>query len=434
MDAKFGKKTVFLEELTLTLVIDTSRLSGFSDTLKKSLKEALSSIEKKDRVASKTIYRKRLELKANQVFLYFLKNGRMPWFSASFNYREADFSDVDFKEICLKLLKDSARARQRLIQQLPRVEAYSVMTALYASKFVRALFELERFVTEHTQQYSDRYAAGFRLGQFLLILGLEYLQKETGTYVLSDFVKRRRNDIAAEIKRECNGKHSFFLEFIEEELLNHYHTKIDFGERASDVPAVSHKMDAPIEKRIPEAREQLMNDFWSKTGEESQQLVWNTGIVLLHPFIKRFFNKVGVLENGRFISTAHQQRAICLLHNLATGELVFPEEKLLFFKFLCHYPLDKPIPKELPISAFELEEVQNVLRSAIAHWTALKRTSIAGLRMNFIQRKGLLEKDALGYTLHVERHTADILLDQLPWGLSAAHWSWLPHVLTIKWR
>ena len=428
LDAEFGKETVRLEELTITLDVDTNQLQDLSKLFKKSLREALSNIEKEDRAESKISYKKSAKLEPEEVFLYFLKNGKLPWFAAHLEYREAYFSKPDFQKNCLAVLKASSTARERLIQQLTKEELVSVLKALYPSTFINDLYKFAHFVNGNVQSYSQRHAAGFRLSQSLFLAGLEYLQKETTSYNLNDFLTHHRHEITAKIEEECNGRHLSFLKLIQQELANAYEVKVDFDKRRAKVLESTKESDIPSVQNNAEA--------WAEVDEEEQQqqLAVNAGIVLLHPFVKRFFNKVGLLENDKFISVSHQQRGICLLHNLATGERTFPEEKLAFYKFLCHYPQEHSIPKELPISDFELDEVENVLRSAISHWSALKRTSIAGLRANFLQRKGLLEEDAMGYTLHIENQTADILLDQLPWGLSALHWPWLPHLLTIKWR
>ena len=309
LDAKFGKKTVWLEELTITLDVDTNQLPDLSDLLKKSLKEALSNIEKKDRIVSKKTYKERAKLEPDQVFLYFLKNGQMPWFSLSLGYKEAYFSDPDFKAQCLVVLKASSSARERLIQQFTKVEVFSVLTALYPPKFISSLFDFTQFVTENTQRYSERYAAGFRLGQFLLVDGLRYLQKTVDSYSLYDFLNGGRHEIAAEIKKECNGRHPFFMECIQEELAKGYHMQIDFEKSAADL-LTAKETGSPIVKSSPEEKEQLIRDLWDKTEKEDQLLVLNAGIVLLHPFLKRFFNKVGLLEKNQFISVEHQQRGI----------------------------------------------------------------------------------------------------------------------------
>ncbi len=209
LDAKFGKKTVRLEELSITLDINTNQLPNFSDLLKNSLKEALSNVRKKDQIVSKATHKKRGKLEPHQVFLYFLKNGQMPWFSADLEHRETYFSDPNFKVQCLAVLKESLNARERLVQQFTKEELFSVLTALYPSKFIKSLFDFTHFVAENTHRYSERYAAGFRLGQYLLSSGLSYLQNGDDSYGLNDFLSQYSYEIVAEIKfRPCRAGHS----------------------------------------------------------------------------------------------------------------------------------------------------------------------------------------------------------------------------------
>lgn len=166
---------------------------------------------------------------------------------------------------------------------------------------------------------------------------------------------------------------------------------------------------------------------------ESIQVI-NAGIVLLHPFLKKFFSKLGLVEGKDFQNEFCRERAVCLLHYLGTGEIKFPAEKLAFAKFLCQFPLHHPVPEQLPISPFEMAESDNLLQSVIDHWTALKNTSIEGLRINFFHRLGLLQKEDDVWTLIIESQTSDILIDRLPWPVSPVKLPWMPELLTVKWN
>jgi hypothetical protein len=157
-------------------------------------------------------------------------------------------------------------------------------------------------------------------------------------------------------------------------------------------------------------------------------------LVLLHPFIDRLFANLGHIEEGKFVSDATRERAVCLLHYLTTGATEFPEPALVLPKFLCDWPIDQPVNRFLPISDYEKEECDNVLNSCINHWQVLKSTSISGLQTGFLQRDGILKSEEFGWSLYVEKKTQDVLLDKLSWGLSVIKFNWMENMLTIKWK
>ncbi|MGS0742589.1 contractile injection system tape measure protein [Glaciimonas sp. GG7] len=51
----------------------------------------------------------------------------------------------------------------------------------------------------------------------------------------------------------------------------------------------------------------------------------------------------------------------------------------------------------------------------------------------FLQREGRLILREGKWTLTVSRKTLDILLDQLPWGISVVLHPWMPHPLSVEW-
>ena len=170
----------------------------------------------------------------------------------------------------------------------------------------------------------------------------------------------------------------------------------------------------------------------SKSAEEYE--VPQAGLVLLNPFITRLFDNLGLLEEEIFPNEEKKERAVCLLHYLATGEEQFDEPALALPMLLCNWPVGMPVHRFLPVSEYEKEECKKVLNSTVNHWKALKNTTPDGLRENFLRRNGRLKKSSFGWTLYVEEKTQDILLDQLPWGISAVVFAWMNQHLTVQWR
>jgi len=161
-------------------------------------------------------------------------------------------------------------------------------------------------------------------------------------------------------------------------------------------------------------------------------LVDHAGLVLLHPFLPRCFEGLGVAARDELLDPG---RALALLHHLATGEVTAPEHELTVAKVLCNVSLDEPVEADVGLTEAEMEEAVALLDAAIGHWEALRGSSADALRGEFLRRAGTLAVDADGdWLLRVEGRTVDILLDQLPWGLSLVKLPWMDRLLRVEWR
>ncbi|NBC02076.1 MAG: hypothetical protein GVY20_00045 [Bacteroidetes bacterium] len=187
-----------------------------------------------------------------------------------------------------------------------------------------------------------------------------------------------------------------------------------------------------IEDDFPKESEiDIEPEYIDHRGEIS---VDHAGVVILHPFLDSLFKNLGYVEDGEFLNQAARERAVCLIHYLATGEESFPEYELQLPKFLCRWPTELPINRYLQLSETEKEECKSVLSSSLTHWEALKSTRIEGLRENFLKREGILRREEFGWSLYIEEKTIDILLDKLPWNLSIIKLKWMDEILTVHWH
>ena len=82
----------------------------------------------------------------------------------------------------------------------------------------------------------------------------------------------------------------------------------------------------------------------------------------------------------------------------------------------------------------EEEMVENLLSAVISQWKALGNTSKAGLRENFLQRDGMIVHVEGRWNLKVEARPFDMLIDQLPWGISMFRHPWMMDTLQVEWR
>lgn len=218
---------------------------------------------------------------------------------------------------------------------------------------------------------------------------------------------------------------------------------------ATEAPKEHSKSQPPVVEKGAEPADEVSGPEW---GEQAWQLeegagppveplpegteifIPNAGIILLHSFLVRFFDVLELLEGSDFQSEETRQKAIHLLHFLATGEESMPEYQLVLPKFLCGMPLNLPLSHQAQFSEEEKEECEGLLEAVIRNWGALGDVSIDSLREGFLQRQGKLSKRDTGWLLQVEQQTLDILLDKLPWGIGIVKLPWMEELLRVEWR
>jgi hypothetical protein len=161
----------------------------------------------------------------------------------------------------------------------------------------------------------------------------------------------------------------------------------------------------------------------------------NAGLILLHPFLPRFLNVVGIAAEGaRALDTAHLPRAAALLHWLATGRDEVFEFELPLVKVLLGIARDVPLPVACGLlNNDDRTEANALLAAAVEHWPALRHTSVAGLRGTFLQRRGLLRDDGSGWRLQVEAESFDVLLGRLPWSINLVKLPWMTKPIFTDW-
>jgi hypothetical protein len=160
----------------------------------------------------------------------------------------------------------------------------------------------------------------------------------------------------------------------------------------------------------------------------------NAGIVLIHPFFPAFCKTMQwVNEAQEWISEQAQQRAVLMLHYIASEKADIPEYELPLCKLLCGWPMHKPVRGLLDISEEEKAEAENLLEHMISNWPILKSTSTQGLRQSFLQRSGKLSQEEQGWRLRMEQQSFDMLLDHLPWTIGVVKTLWMKDLMYVDW-
>lgn len=180
---------------------------------------------------------------------------------------------------------------------------------------------------------------------------------------------------------------------------------------------------------------------WSEASADSHETVGafgfavdHAGLVLLHPFLPRLFERTGVLRSGEASLGDALPRAAALLCMAARGVDEPFEFELGFVKVLLGLRPDTDLPLSSGlVTPTDREEIDSLLESVIEHWRVLKHTSIAGLRRSLLQRPGLLAEVDGAWQLRVEPHAFDVLLDYLPWSISTVKLPWMTTSLFTEW-
>jgi len=176
----------------------------------------------------------------------------------------------------------------------------------------------------------------------------------------------------------------------------------------------------------------------SKQGpgeDEDSRTVTTAGLCLIWPFLPRFFARLKLLNDGEsaFAGEAERHRAVLLLHHVATGELEAADFALVLPKVLCGLPPHVPHHGLEPITDDEADEARRLLEAAIAHADCLGDISPDGFRASFLNRDGILTTRDGAWLLRVERQTADVLLDRLPWTTQWVRQPWMQAAMRVEW-
>ncbi|MCB1127794.1 MAG: hypothetical protein KDM81_14975, partial [Verrucomicrobiae bacterium] len=162
--------------------------------------------------------------------------------------------------------------------------------------------------------------------------------------------------------------------------------------------------------------------------------VASAGLVLIAPYLPPFLAAVDLLPaSGVGDPDPGASGVPLLLHWLATGSAEAAEPELALPKLLAGMPLDEPVVCRRQFPSTSLAEAERLLLAVIAHWSALKETSVEGLRDAFLQRAGLLRDDGSQWLLRVEHRAWDVLLERVPWTFRTLRLPWMERALQVEW-
>lgn len=168
--------------------------------------------------------------------------------------------------------------------------------------------------------------------------------------------------------------------------------------------------------------------------ENGPMYVSNGGLVLIWPFIARYFEMLGLADKGAFVGETARSRAVYLLQYLVCGKHEAPEHELALNKLLCGMPFAQALESVGAPAEDEKRIGRDLLQAVTQHWGALGNTSVEGLQESFLMREGRLLSEQDRVTLTVSPKVFDVLLARVPWGLGSPQFPWLAQVLFVDWK
>ncbi len=272
-----------------------------------------------------------------------------------------------------------------------------------------------------------------RLGQVCRAIGAVY--GETDSLLGTVFLKQYRNTGIIETLAKAVIRHSEkAARRWEQELATADGHKNSQRATLND-PASSVKLAPSTEPNNAERRNASTKDGRNMraAGVDNVIFVENAGVVLVHPFLNPLFETLGWVERGVFKTPESAGMAVLLVQYMVQGDEPINEAMLPLNKILCGLSAEQFVEVTKLPGADAKREADNMLGAVIEHWQALKNTSIDGLRETFLCRSGKLEHNGEGWALHVEAKSLDILLNQLPWGISLVKLPWSRGMLHVNW-
>jgi hypothetical protein len=376
-----------------------------------------------------------------EALIFFLENGYLPWWSSVKKIEElmpvTQFDSERERSRFKKLFQDK-KIVIRFSNALPLNIFVSMLSQLFEvsekqiSSFFQNIEQLGSVIQNKDLQY-----------QFFILVKQEFVEalirgeNETGVvkYVIDLLVEKYQLSLS-ELRRHIRKD-----EFLSKDItIRHVllKKKIDLSGTSKKtepeqpvqngenvfVDAISLEQSEKLSEQKPQLERQQL------TQKQDGIYIGNAGLVLLAPFISRFFENLGIVENNIFNS---KDLALAMLQWLVTGNELHAEFDLVLPKIFCGMEPGEPviIIPHLP-EGFK-NEGEILLQSVIEYWSILKNTSVAGLRDSFLQREGKISFQKNEWLLQVEQKSYDMLLQHLPWNISMIRLSWMPYLLRTEW-
>ena len=159
--------------------------------------------------------------------------------------------------------------------------------------------------------------------------------------------------------------------------------------------------------------------------------IQNAGVVLMWPFLSKYFEMLEMTEKGTFKTDKDKIRAVLLIQYIASGVAEAPEHELILNKVLCALPISTPVPLKINLSEKEKDITAQLFQGMIGNWG--RKSSPEAIQEGFFKREGFILEKEKTWSLTVEKKTVDILLQKLPWAIGMIKLPWMQKRLIVEW-
>ncbi|SEP23135.1 hypothetical protein SAMN05444671_4665 [Flavobacterium sp. CF108] len=371
-----------------------------------------------------------------KTFLYFIENGSMPWWVSNVNEVEffkkitSEQLKNDVFKIAFKRLMEQKKVQNRIINQFSNQEIALLSSAVFGlEKQQKAVSKNILIKLLHQKTHAFKAAFWQLIFDFWVekkpLSLIKFYYKEQSQFsadkiIFEDFIENIKTFVP--------------LDFTTEELIQ---MKKDHLVSEKEKPIIKTNSDTIKEENKSESEihlkeESIIEDEYQEDSANSKSCyVQNAGLIILHPFLKEMLKSCGLMDDNNTL--LNKELTAHILHYAATKRENDYEHLMLFEKFLCGIPLQQSIQKEVKIEDKHKQQVEEMLDSAVYHWSALKNTSTAVLRTEFLQREGKLDWSESNPKLTIERKTQDLLLEKIPWNISIVKIPWIQKLIYTQW-
>ena len=211
------------------------------------------------------------------------------------------------------------------------------------------------------------------------------------------------------------------------EKINNTNDKLERNILNDFIKILNEKNYIKKKRKIKDSSEELIsNDL------EDGVTVFNSGLVLIWPYLYALFSKLGYVSEEKYINDLSKNKAIISTIFLVTGRTKVKNENLLLNKILCGIDNDFLVDSSIELNEFEIETCNLALKSVINRWEKIK--NINDLRRWFLQREGLIIEKKDEFNLIVKNKPQDALIKFIPWGFMMIKSKIMKKRITINWR
>ncbi len=200
----------------------------------------------------------------------------------------------------------------------------------------------------------------------------------------------------------------------------------------------------PVYQQLKQYAQALSDQQHTK---DSMVLTFDGGLVLLWPYLTRYFQKYDLLimmpthdahdesvaTHWQFVDEAAQLKAHALLMNVLAVSA--DDNNAIVANILVGLEPDAWIESPAVLTAQEINSGEQLLIAVITNWPALKNMPVGSFRELFLWREASCTLTDGSHHITIESKTVDILLTQLPWGLGYISLPWLgKQLIQISWQ